>query len=59
MARVEDGSETDTLSQGLHDTVVNLVIDNRASFSVINRVDAFIITVIFITIRVFNLTTMT
>jgi hypothetical protein len=59
MARVEDSSETDTLSQGLHHTVVDLVIDNGASFSVINGVDAFIVTIIFVTIHVFNLTTMT
>jgi hypothetical protein len=59
MARVEDSSKTDTLSQGLHDTVMNLVIDNRTGFSVIDGIDALIITIIFVTVYVFNLTTMT
>lgn len=55
MARVEDGSETDTLSQRLHDVVVNLVIDNVASLLVVDWVDALVVSVILVTVLVFDL----
>jgi hypothetical protein len=59
MARVKNGCETDTLHQGLHDTEMNLIIDDGTSFGVVNGVDALVVSVIFIAIQVFDLTTMT
>lgn len=59
MARVKNGRETDTLHQGLHDTEMDLIIDDGTSFGVVNGVDALVVSVIFIAIQVFNLTTMT
>jgi hypothetical protein len=59
MARVKNGSETNTLYQGLHDTEMNFIINDGTSFGVVNRVDAFVVSVIFIAIQVFDLTTVT
>jgi len=56
MARIEDGRQPHTRLQWLNHNSVHLVVDNVADLSKINRVDDFIIPVLFIAIKIFCLT---
>lgn len=50
MTRVKDGSETNTLGQGLDDTEMDLVVNDGTSLGVIDRVNAFIISIILVAV---------
>lgn len=57
VAGVEDGRKSDTLLQRLDNTEVKLVIDDGASFFVVDRVNALVVAIVFITVLVLDLTT--
>lgn len=58
MAAVKDGSQSHTGLEGLHDGIVNLIVDDVAGLLEVNRVDDLIIAVVFIAVGVFGLPTM-
>lgn len=59
VARVEDGRQSDTGLERLHNHVMKVVVDDVARVLVIYRVDNFIVTVLLITVFVLRLSTMT
>lgn len=59
VAGVEDGRETNTGQQGLHNVEVDLVVDNVAVLLMIDRVDDFVVAVILVAIEIFRLTSVT
>lgn len=59
MAGVEDGSETDTRLERLDNHSVDVIIDNVSIRGMVDRVDDFIITVLFVAVEVLSLATVT
>lgn len=57
MTGVEDGSETNTRLKRPDDHGVDVIIDNVSLGSMVDGVDDFIVTVVFVTIKVLGLTT--
>ena len=58
MARVEDGCEAHTGLEGLHQDAVHFVVDYVAYLAEIDRVDDFVVAVIFVAVEIFGLATM-
>jgi hypothetical protein len=59
VARVEDGGQADARLQGLDDEFVDLVVDDVARASKVDRVDDFVVTVFFVAVAVSSLAAMT
>ena len=56
VAAVEDGGQAHArLQRGYHDAV-HFIVDNVAGRSEVDRIDYFIIAIVFVTIKVFRLT---
>lgn len=58
VAAVKDGSQSHTGLEGLHDDIVNLIVDDMADGLEVNRVDDLIIAVVLIAVGIFSLPTM-
>jgi hypothetical protein len=56
MTRVKDGCQANARLQRPDYNMVEFVIDNMAGILVVNRIDALVITIVFIAILVLNLT---
>lgn len=59
MARVKDGCQTHTRLQGSHTSEVNFVVNNMSSSLVIDRIDDLVVAVVFVTVQILGLTTVT
>lgn len=55
MARVEDGRQTDTLLERLDHVVVNLIVNDVAVVLKVDRVDNFVVAIVFVAVLVFGL----
>jgi len=59
MARVEDGRQPHSGLQGLHDDMVDLVVDDVAVFFEVDGVDDFVVSILLIAVVILGLTTVT
>jgi hypothetical protein len=59
VARVEDGCQADTGLKGTNHDAVHLVVGNVARLSEIDRVNDFIVTIVFVAVKILCLSTMT
>lgn len=58
MAGIEDGRQANTLNERLDNVVMNLVVSEATGLLMVDRVNALIVSIIFIAVLVLNLTTM-
>jgi hypothetical protein len=59
MARVEDGRQAHAGLEGLHDDVVDLVVDDVAVLFEVDGVDDLVASILLITVEILGLTTVT
>lgn len=58
MAGIEDGRQANTLNERLNNVVMDLVVSEATGLLMVDRVNALIVSIIFIAVLVLNLTTM-
>ncbi len=58
MARIEDGGKANAPLQGTHHDPVHFVVRDVADMAEIDRINDFVVAVVFVSVEIFGLTTM-
>lgn len=59
VAGVEDGGKTNARLEGLHHDAMHFVVDDVTSLSEIDRIDDFVVPIVFVAIEILRLAAMT